>query len=88
MLMAELLDNDVLAHCCKILISRCALITLLYQSENAASHSHDEHVEILQAIVNKDASKAKKLMHSHLPARTEDRFGFERRLNDDSIANH
>jgi DNA-binding GntR family transcriptional regulator len=23
-------------------------------------------VEILQAIVNKDASKAKKLMHSHL----------------------
>ncbi|MBP6088686.1 MAG: GntR family transcriptional regulator [Polaromonas sp.] len=65
-LMAELLDNDVLAQLLQDLISRCALITLLYQSKNAASHSHDEHVEILQAIVNKDASKAKKLMHSHL----------------------
>lgn len=65
-LMAELLDNDVLAQLLQDLISRCALITLLYQSKNAASHSHDEHVEILQAIVNKDTSKAKKLMHSHL----------------------
>ncbi len=65
-LMAELLDNDVLAQLLQDLISRCALITLLYQSKNAASHSHDEHVGILQAIVDKDASKAKKLMQSHL----------------------
>ena len=40
-LMAELLDNDVLAQLLQDLISRCALITLLYQSKNAASHSHD-----------------------------------------------
>ena len=65
-LMAELLENEVLAQSLQDLISRCSLITLLYQSEYAAGHSHNEHVEILRAIADQDVSLAKKLMHAHL----------------------
>jgi DNA-binding GntR family transcriptional regulator len=65
-LMAELLDNDVLAQSLQDLISRCSLITLLYQSEHAAGHSHNEHVEILQAITDKNLALAKRLMQTHL----------------------
>lgn len=65
-LMAELLENDVLAQSLQDLISRCSLITLLYQSDNAAGHSHDEHVDILQAIADKNISLAKQLMQEHL----------------------
>ena len=65
-LMAELLENDVLAQSLQDLISRCSLITLLYQSDNAAGHSHDEHVDILQAIADKNISLAKRLMQEHL----------------------
>jgi DNA-binding GntR family transcriptional regulator len=65
-LMAELLDNDVLAQSLQDLISRCSLITLLYQSEHAAGHSHNEHVDILQAIADQNVALAKQLMQSHL----------------------
>ena len=65
-LMAELLENDVLAQSLQDLISRCSLITLLYQSDHAAGHSHDEHVDILQAIAVKNISLAKQLMQEHL----------------------
>jgi DNA-binding GntR family transcriptional regulator len=65
-LMAELLENDVLAQSLQDLISRCSLITLLYQSDHAAGHSHDEHVDILQAIADKNISLAKQLMQEHL----------------------
>ncbi len=65
-LMAELLDNDVLAQSLQDLISRCSLITLLYQSEHAAGHSHNEHVDILQAIADQNVAQAKQLMQSHL----------------------
>jgi DNA-binding GntR family transcriptional regulator len=65
-LLAEHLDNDVLAQSLQDLISRCSLITLLYQSEHAAGHSHDEHVKILEAIANKNLSLSKQLMQEHL----------------------
>jgi DNA-binding GntR family transcriptional regulator len=65
-LMAELLDNEVLAQSLQDLISRCSLITLLYQSEHAAGHSHNEHVGILQAIADKNITLAKQLMQDHL----------------------
>jgi DNA-binding GntR family transcriptional regulator len=65
-LLAELLENDVLAQSLQDLISRCSLITLLYQSDNAAGHSHDEHVDILQSIADKNTSLAKQLMQEHL----------------------
>jgi len=65
-LMAELLDNEVLAESLQDLISRCALITLLYQSKQAAQLSHREHVAILKAIINKNTAQAKQLMQQHL----------------------
>jgi DNA-binding GntR family transcriptional regulator len=65
-LMAELLDNEVLAQSLQDLISRCSLITLLYQSEHAAGHSHNEHVDILKAITDQNLGLAKQLMQSHL----------------------
>ena len=39
--MAELMGNEVLAQLLGDLISRCALITLMYQSTTAAEHSHE-----------------------------------------------
>ena len=65
-LMAELIENEVLAQSLQDLISRCSLITLLYQSDHAAGHSHNEHVDILQAIADQNAVLAKQLMHAHL----------------------
>jgi hypothetical protein len=56
--MAELMGNQVLAQILSQLISRCALITLMYQSPSAAVHSLDEHAEIVRALAAKDAEFA------------------------------
>ncbi|MEN9383522.1 MAG: hypothetical protein RI959_219 [Pseudomonadota bacterium] len=64
--MAELMGNRVLAELLGELISRCALITLMYQSANAAEHSNEEHAEIVQALAAKDATLAVQLMENHL----------------------
>ena len=48
--MAQLLGNQVLAQILNELISRCALITLMYQSSRAAEHSTEEHVALIAAI--------------------------------------
>ncbi len=63
---AQLMRNEVLAQILMDLISRCALITLMYQSNSAAVHSHREHVEILKAITSKNEGAATKLMDQHL----------------------
>jgi len=64
--MAELMGNQVLADMLGDLISRCSLITLMYQSTLAAEHSTDEHAEIVQALANKDEALAVRLMDEHL----------------------
>ena len=64
--MAELMGNQVLAELLGELISRCALITLMYQSSTAAEHSHDEHAEIVTALAGGDADHAVQLMQQHL----------------------
>lgn len=65
-LITELVDNEVLTQALKDLISRCSLITLLYQSDHAAVHSHDEHVELVNAIADKNKHRASLLMREHL----------------------
>ncbi|MBU6442000.1 MAG: GntR family transcriptional regulator [Betaproteobacteria bacterium] len=70
-LMARRVGLDVLAQLLSELISRCALITLMYQSSRAAQHSSDEHVAILRALEMRDAPLARSLMEQHLAA-TED----------------
>lgn len=64
--MAELLGNQVLADMLRDLISRCALITLMYQSSHGAEHSNDEHVAIVKALAAKDEGRAVQLMEDHL----------------------
>jgi len=63
---AELMGNPVLAQILGELISRCALITLMYQTQNAAQHSAEEHEEIVDAMAQKNADLAAELMESHL----------------------
>lgn len=64
--MAELLGNQVLADLLRDLISRCALITLMYQSSRAAAHSNDEHMLIVEAMSRRDEARAVHLMETHL----------------------
>ena len=85
--MAELMGNEVLAQLLGDLISRCALITLMYQSTSAAEHSSEEHADIIQALANKDEARAVQLMVEHLE-HVEQGLQFDRKLptNDISMA--
>ncbi|MEO7940091.1 MAG: GntR family transcriptional regulator [Burkholderiaceae bacterium] len=64
--MAELMDNPVLAQMLGQLISRCALITLMYQTSHEAGHSNAEHVQIVRALAARDGELAARLMGEHL----------------------
>lgn len=73
--MAQLMHNDVLAQLLTDLISRSALITLMYQTSSAAAHSHEEHELIVKAIKARDANAAVELMDAHL-RHVEDALNF------------
>lgn len=75
--MAELMGNTVLAQLLGDLISRCALITLMYQSTLAAEHSHEEHEAIIAALADKDEARAVRLMQDHLQ-HVEEGLAFDR----------
>ncbi|MFZ3127463.1 MAG: GntR family transcriptional regulator [Rhodoferax sp.] len=64
--MAQRMGNAVLAHLLTDLISRCALITLMYQSSSSAEHSHEEHAAIVKALEARDEALALRLMDGHL----------------------
>ncbi|CAN5749175.1 GntR family transcriptional regulator [soil metagenome] len=85
--MAELMGNEVLAQILGELISRCALITLMYQTASAAVHSQEEHAEIVRAIAAKDETRAVRLMDEHL-RHVEENLTFDRKVpsNDISMA--
>ena len=85
--MAELMGNQVLAELLRDLISRCALITLMYQSAHAAEHSNEEHAEIVKALAAKDEALAVRLMNEHLK-HVEENLTFDRKVptNDISMA--
>jgi len=76
--MAELTGNKVLAQILGELVSRCALITLMYQSASAAQHSAHEHTLIIKALASKDEEKAVRLMMEHL-IHVEENLNFERK---------
>jgi DNA-binding GntR family transcriptional regulator len=48
------------------LVSRCSLITLMYQSADDAEASHAEHADLLAAIEARDTERAVALIDSHL----------------------
>ena len=85
--MAEQMGNTVLAQILGDLISRCALITLMYQSTLAAEHSHEEHEAIVAALMDKDEDTAVRLMQEHLE-HVEQGLTFDRDMptNDLSMA--
>jgi len=83
--MAELMNNQVLAQMLGELISRCALITLMYQSTHAAEHSAEEHAEIIKAIAAKDEDLAVRLMDEHL-RHVEENLTLDRKLPSNDIA--
>jgi DNA-binding GntR family transcriptional regulator len=64
--MARQLGNEVLAKLMSDLISRCVLITLMYQSKQDAACSNAEHADIVEAIRARDTDKALALMNAHL----------------------
>ena len=64
--LARMLGNHTLADLLTDLLSRCSLIALMYQSANAAEHSFDEHVAIVDALERRDARAAQRLMEEHL----------------------
>ncbi|MFN4103056.1 MAG: GntR family transcriptional regulator [Tepidimonas sp.] len=64
--LAELSGNRVLAEILGELLSRSALITLMYQNDPAARHSSDEHVAIVDALAAGDGERAARLMAEHL----------------------
>ncbi len=64
--LAELLGNQVLVDLMQELVSRCSLITLMYQSSDDAETSNAEHVDILKAIESRDVDTAVALMDEHL----------------------
>ncbi|RZI84327.1 MAG: GntR family transcriptional regulator [Rubrivivax sp.] len=64
--LAEVLGNQVLVELIQELVSRCSLITLMYQSSDDAGASNAEHVAILRAIEARDADEAIRLMNQHL----------------------
>ena len=85
--MAELMGNEVLAQLLGELVSRCALITLMYQTASAAEHSNAEHADIVKALAAKDEARAVRLMSEHL-LNVEKNLAFDRKVpsNDISMA--
>ena len=85
--MAALMGNQVLADLLRELISRCALITLMYQSDEAAAGSSDEHAAIVKALAARDEALAVQLMEQHL-LHVEAGLAFDRKTpaNDLSLA--
>lgn len=83
--MADLMGNQVLAQLLGELISRCALITLMYQTHAAAEHSSDEHAAIIDALAAGDESLAVSLMDQHL-THVETSLAFDRKLPTHDIA--
>ncbi len=83
--MAQLMGNEVLAQILGELISRCALITLMYQSASEAEHSSEEHAQIVAALAARDEDRAVRLMDEHL-RHVEDALVLDRKVPSHDIA--
>lgn len=66
LLLARMLDNQVLLEILTDLLNRSSLIALMYQSQPSAKHSQSEHEDIVDALERRDATTAIKLITDHL----------------------
>lgn len=64
--LARLSGNDVLASFLTELVSRTSLIIALYELPGAVPCSHNEHLEVIDAVRRRDARKAIQYMDHHL----------------------
>jgi DNA-binding GntR family transcriptional regulator len=64
--LARMLGNEVLAQLLTDLLTRSSLIALMYQSSHSAEESLAEHEAIVQALEQRDARAAARLMEFHL----------------------
>ena len=66
MVLARMSGNEVLVDLTQELVARSSLILLVYQSWQSASHSSDEHRELVEAIASKKLDRAIELAEEHL----------------------
>ncbi len=64
--LAQIFGNEVLAQLLADLLNRSSLIALMYQSSHSAEASQAEHEQIVEALAQRDARAAVKLMAQHL----------------------
>jgi DNA-binding GntR family transcriptional regulator len=64
--LARMLGNEVLAELISDLLSRSQLVALMYQSSHSAQHSQEEHAGIVDALEQRDARAAARLIEKHL----------------------
>jgi DNA-binding GntR family transcriptional regulator len=83
--MAELLDNTVLVQMVVEILSRCSLITLMYQTDNPTHQACDAHDDLINAIAAKDEALAVRLMEQHLQS-VEANLTFDRKIPSNDIA--
>nr|WP_310331832.1 GntR family transcriptional regulator [Roseateles asaccharophilus] len=79
--LARMSGNEVLAQVLADLLSRSSLISLMYQSSHSAEHSQDEHVQIVDALEQRDARAAARLMERHIHS-VESNLHFDPRTPD------
>jgi DNA-binding GntR family transcriptional regulator len=65
-IVARMLGNEVLTHLLADLLSRCSLISLMFQSSQSAECSFDEHVALVNALERRDGAAAAKLLEDHI----------------------
>ncbi|MET0518905.1 MAG: GntR family transcriptional regulator [Burkholderiaceae bacterium] len=65
-MLARMQGNEVLAQLLSDLLSRSSLISLMYQSSHSAAASQAEHAAIVDALEQRDAKAAVKLLDAHL----------------------
>jgi DNA-binding GntR family transcriptional regulator len=64
--LARMMGNEALADIVRDLLSRSALISLMYQSALSAEQSFQEHVALVDALAARDEPAALALMQAHL----------------------
>jgi DNA-binding GntR family transcriptional regulator len=77
MRLAEIAGNDIMTRMLRELITREALVILVYEQPGRASCSHHEHQMILDALVVGDGARAVALMTQHL-LNVEERLELDR----------